>query len=623
MTKINICLFILFVSNLVTAQFVVTAPGNDYTLTCNQPTITMLASPQTGFSYTWTNGGNPLYGNFINLSQGGTWTVTAQDATTFSISTQTFTIAQNFSIPTVAIVITPTVNNITCAGGSGCFTATCNGTNVTNWYTKASPFGDRIYQSVNCGTFNVMCAGSPGTYWFESVDPINGCAASKSVQVTASIGFPIFTATSPSNFSLGCGSSASVSIIVPTVITSPIPNGPVQYTFMSFPITATPTTFSSVNTLTNITTQGKYVVWVRDQNNNCTSCQTVCILQNTIVPNAYLTYDNTINTCKKPLTFLTGITNSPNTNIDWKIPINTLVNGPIVAVGNQTTYPNAFTQITALGVHTVIVTNTLTQCVGTETIHLVQDLRVPYFTITVSGNQSITCSNSSVILNANATPTLYVALGHTYNWQTTPTFTGSTYTTTSIVNTATAVSQTNGCSFINTFTVPVEYVLSLNDVTISTSCPVQTVNVSPNFHSGTSDLTFQWAGPAISGSANQSVVAGTSTGTYVCVVTNTSTNCSKTVSINVVCNTGSEKMNETKNSIKISPNPFSDQFLVNSSISDLTIDKITITNSLGQKVFEVNHLMVNEHVRPELQKGFYFIHIEVEHQVKTFKIIRE
>src|ERR1041385_7063481 len=126
---------ILLLSCFAKAQFYVSSPGNNYTLTCYNTAITMTATPPTGFSYTWTNGSSNLSGNYINLTQAGTWTVFGQDLSTFSVTTQTFTVAQNVNIPTV--VVTPTVNNITCSGGSGCFTATSTGTNVTtNWFYR-------------------------------------------------------------------------------------------------------------------------------------------------------------------------------------------------------------------------------------------------------------------------------------------------------------------------------------------------------------------------------------------------------------------------------------------------------------------------------------------------------
>ncbi len=585
----------------------------------------MMASQQTGFSYTWTNGASPLYGNFINLSQGGTWTVTAQDNNnTSSIYTQTFFIAQNFTVPAVSIVVTPTVNNISCAGSSGCFTVTCTGNNTTNWYMKNSPSGNKTYQSVNCGTFNVLCAGNPGTYWFESVDPANGCAATQSVQVTASVGVPVFTVTSPSNFSLGCGSASAVSMQVPNVSTSPVASVSCVFAFMTPPVTSTPTSFSSTFSLTNVTTPGTYVVWVRDQTNNCLGSQSVCVTQNTTAPNAYYTSDNPMLSCKKPVAFLTGITNSPNTSINWILPINTFTNGPIVAIGTQTNYPNAQTMIIGLGIHTVVVTNTITQCIGTATYHVVQDTRIPYFTITATPNQSITCSNPTVDLNATTTQTLYVALGHIFDWQTPspPTFTGTSYTTTTIVNTATATSQTNGCKFVSTFTAPAEYVLSITDATIGSGCPVQTVNVSPNYYNGTADLTFAWSGPGISGPTTQSSVIGTSVGVYVCVVTNTAINCAKTVSVTVDCSLGLAHFSYKENTFMPSPNPFEDMITINSQLKDVIIDRLEIVNTLGQKVFSSKQQKMNEPIQVDLPEGIYIINLQVNDQVTFFKVIK-
>ncbi|MBK7817495.1 MAG: hypothetical protein IPJ60_07980 [Sphingobacteriaceae bacterium] len=64
-------------------------------------------------------------------------------------------------------------------------------------------------------------------YWGESVNNLTGCKATKSVQVTASVGVPIFTITSPTNFTIGCASKSITSMQVTTVVTSPVLNVPV------------------------------------------------------------------------------------------------------------------------------------------------------------------------------------------------------------------------------------------------------------------------------------------------------------------------------------------------------------------------------------------------------------
>src|SRR6185503_2480909 len=116
------------------------------------------------------------------------------------------------------------------------------GPNVTtNWFQIVGT--NTVYVGAAQGTINIFCAGSPGVYWGESVNNITGCSTTKSVQVTASIGVPAFTVTSPSNFTIGCSTKSVTSMQVTSVITSPVPNVAVNYTYMIPPVTATPTTF--------------------------------------------------------------------------------------------------------------------------------------------------------------------------------------------------------------------------------------------------------------------------------------------------------------------------------------------------------------------------------------------
>ncbi|MBK7817113.1 MAG: hypothetical protein IPJ60_05760 [Sphingobacteriaceae bacterium] len=181
-------------------------PSGDYTITCLNPNVLLTASVTNGvpLSYTWfpTCTGT-LVGASMNFTQACTGQVVGTSSTGCQF-VQTFTVYQNYASPTIAI--TPTVQNITCAAGSGCFTLTSNmGPNVTtNWFQVVGT--TTIYVGAAQGTINIFCPGSPGDYWGESVNNLTGCKSTKSVQVTASIGVPIFTVTSPTNFTIGCGS---------------------------------------------------------------------------------------------------------------------------------------------------------------------------------------------------------------------------------------------------------------------------------------------------------------------------------------------------------------------------------------------------------------------------------
>ncbi|MBK7817499.1 MAG: hypothetical protein IPJ60_08000 [Sphingobacteriaceae bacterium] len=181
------------------ASFVIVNPSNDYTVTCLNPNVALTTSVSNGvpLSFTWfpTCTGS-VAATSMNFNQACTGQVIGTSSTGCQFA-QTFTVFQNLTSPTV--VITPSVQNVTCAGGSGCFTLTSNlGPNVTtNWFQV---FGtSTVYVGAAQGTINIFCATAPGVYWGESVYNITGCKTTQSVLVTASVGVPIFTITSPTN----------------------------------------------------------------------------------------------------------------------------------------------------------------------------------------------------------------------------------------------------------------------------------------------------------------------------------------------------------------------------------------------------------------------------------------
>jgi hypothetical protein len=92
-----------------------------------------------------------------------------------------------------------------------------------------------------------------------------------------------------------------------------------------------------------------------------------------------------------------------------------------------------------------------------------------------------------------------------------------------------------------------------------------------------------------------------------------SLNCFYDVSINEL---------EKLNSVYLSPNPFRDVFIINSSIGNLIINQVEIVNTLGQKVFEVKQQKVNVSIQVELPKGLYIINLEAQGQKRSYRVIK-
>ncbi len=518
------------------ASFVIVNPSNDYTITCLNTNIVLTTSITNAVPLTFTwfpSCTGSVVGTSMNFSQPCTGQVIGTSPTGCQF-VQTFTIYQNFTSPTIAI--TPTINNITCAGGSGCFTLTSNlGPNVTtNWFQVSGT--NTIYVGAAQGTINVFCAGSPGVYWGESVNNLTGCKSTKSVQVTASVGVPIFTITSPTNFTIGCASKSITSMQVTTVITSPVLNVPVNYTFMIPPVTGTPTTFTTNPNLNNITVPGIYVIYVKDLTNNCISSQSISIIQNTFAPNVDFIQPLSILSCRDPSMVLNGISSNTNTTITWTVPAipsNSINPTPNTTVTINPAVTNSSNNITAVGIYTVGAVDQNNMCSSSKTVQILQDIRLPKFTISALTNSVINCKNPDVVIVPIVTPTLAVALVPTYVWYP-PVGSGIPGTqfnsTAPGTHTSICTSVVNGCTYSATYNVAIDVTPPAVGVSpeFTLDCATNpTVTLFPAITGTTTGFTYSWTVPpgALTSALSGSALTSNMTGNYFVTITNTLNGC--------------------------------------------------------------------------------------------------
>ena len=551
------------------ASFVVVNPSGDYTVTCLNPNVVLTTSITNGvpLSFTWFPAcTSSLVGTTMSFNQACTGQVVGTSSTGCQYA-QTYTVYQNLLSPT--IVITPSVNNITCAGGSGCFTLTSNlGPNVTtNWFIVQGT--STIYVGAAQGTINIFCPTTPGIYWGESVYNITGCRTTKSVQVTASVGVPIFTVTSPTNFTIGCASKSITSMQVTTVITSPVPNVPVNYTFMIPPVTGTPTTFTTNPNLNNITIPGTYVIYVKDLTNNCVSSQSISIIQNTIAPNIDFIQPLSILSCRDPSMVLNGISSNTNTQISWTVPaipsnsVNPTQNNTVTINPAVT---NSSNNITAVGIYTVGAVDQNNMCSSSKTVQILQDIRLPKFTISALTNSVINCKNADVVIVPIVTPTLAVALVPTYMWyppvgQGVP---GTQFNTTSAgTHTSICTSVVNGCTYSATYNVATDMAppaLNISSAFTLDCATNPTVTLTPSITGSSAGFTYSWTVPAgaLTSNLTGSALTTNYTGGYIVVVTNTNNGCATQAfyqvveggikaSFNAIPNYGTAPLNVTFN----------------------------------------------------------------------------
>jgi hypothetical protein len=595
--------------------FTVGSVNGNYALNCNTTVITMTTnSGYTPYSYTWTSASSTLYTNYANITTPGNWTVFGQSMTSTVSSQQIFTITSASQAPTIAI--TPTVMNITCSGGAGCFTLTSNlGPNVTtNWYRVDGT--TTVYTGVQQGTINIFCPGQPGTYWGVSENNFTGCRSTKSVQVTSSVGVPQFTVISSTDFTLGCGSNSVTSITASPVITSPVASVPCSFSLMIPPVTATPSAFVPGPNFNNLTIPGLYVMYVKDQTNNCLSSMSITVWQNTTPPTAYISQPVTTLSCTQPSVVLTGLSSNTNTTMSWNVPSSTIVISPTLAVNTNTGVANSSASITPVGVYTLNVTDNATQCVGTRTLSVTQDIRKPLFTISALSNSVITCNNPSVTIVPIITPFIAMTLVPTFTWYPPPSgpgFPGTQYNTiTPGTHTAINMSTVNGCTATANYGVSADLVPPpVAGGTLGVSCPFTgQATITPVLGS-TINLTYTWTSfpsGAVISATNKSFLVTDKLGDYVATVTNTVNGCSQTVTITIDCSIGLQNRELSSLAISCYPNPSNGIFNIEVNSKEFGI-QLAIYDVQG-KILVVKPLNEgNNAFYTNLPKGCYFYKI--------------
>jgi gliding motility-associated-like protein len=391
---------------LATPPPVTFAINNPATLTCTSPTITMTAS--TGYtygtlSYTWSSASFSATGNPVNISQQGSYNVCGIDpATTCSMCT-TFTVTQDFSIPTHTV--NPTTQVITCNTVSAAtFTNTTISPTinlVTNWYSPLAPYPAGPPASSDNNQSSIFTAGSTGIFTVEVCNLFNGCCNTKTVSVTSISNFPTFQTSSTSNYSVGCNPLHQTTLCIVNAVT----NGPAQFIFLppGTPSAAPlPTTAFGAQSCSTIATPGTWTVLVMDPTNGCQTSLPVPILQNTIAPHVLATFAPIVSqtlTCFNPTLLATGTSSTPGTTISWQVPSTPPVIPASTIIVGPPTGPATHTNNLTYATYTCIASNTVNACQTTSLVFINQNFRIPTPSLAVGNPSVINCNVQPVVLS--------------------------------------------------------------------------------------------------------------------------------------------------------------------------------------------------------------------------------
>ena len=445
-------------------------------ITCATTTAQVIATTtSTPVSYSWTG---PIILSGANsptatVNAYGEYTVVVTNTISLCSSTVTIGVSNNTTVITPTISVT---GSITCTTP----TITVTGSPATGvTYTWS---GTGIVGSVNQQTVNVNAGG---TFTLDVTNNVNGCKGTETVSV------PVYTTTptvsiTPSSYTTTCA--------VQSVTISPSVSVPSLSYSWTAPSTGSLNNYTASNPVAS--GSGIFTVVVTNTVNGCSTAlsqATVEIIGDAGIPAAVLSSPTETITCANPIPTITIAPSTPSVSYAWT---------PTVGImpGTETTASPSFS---AVGIYSVVITNTVTGCataVGAYVVNVTQNTVAPTFTFasTNVNSDTLTCNKTSVTITPTVTP------GNVnYSW----TDGITTFTTTSVTTTVpasytlTVMNSVTGCTNTvtgndNVFTVaqntvaPTFTFASTNVNSDTLTCYKTSVTITPTVTP--SNVNYSW-----------------------------------------------------------------------------------------------------------------------------------
>jgi large repetitive protein len=460
------------------------------TINCTTGYVTISGSSSTsGVSFSWVgpNGFSSNQSSAI-VSTPGTYTLTAASPLNNCTSTATVDVTENTTVPGATASVSGT---LTCVVLAVSITGSSNASGVNYSWTGPEGF------SSNQSSFS---ASTPGTYHLTVTNPVNNCTSVSSVGV-------IEIKTLP-------GATVSVSDTLTCTRASVTITGSSGTTGVNYNWTG-PNGFSSSQSVTSVSLPGKYILTVTNPANSCTSTEEVNVVKVANYPGVTINYTGTL-TCTVTSVTLTGNSGTPGVSYNWTGPNGFSSNQAVVSASTPGTY-------------TLTVTNPVNSCSSIASTNVIQNILPPGASANVTG--TLTCTTTSVTITGNSgTP------GATYNWTGPNGFTSSLQNIT-VSNAGTynliTTDPANGCA--SQAPAIVNSNITVPGATASVSGPLTctTSSVTLTGSSGTTGVTYSWAGPNGFASTTQNPTVNTA-GSYTLSVTNPVNGCISSANVNVI-----------------------------------------------------------------------------------------
>jgi len=173
---------LLFVSGRSQLAFTVSSSSGSYSLTCQTPFFTLLASSNFSAPVTFTFLTPTLQSfqtnSLLIANTPGIYTITANSGT--SSATQTLMVIKDKTPPSISLV-SDSLPTLSCKSNSILLTAIPNPGNALLTWTVPS---------VGLAPTTTYVAHVPGTYAVQAMNTVNGCAATASLLVSANYIYP-------------------------------------------------------------------------------------------------------------------------------------------------------------------------------------------------------------------------------------------------------------------------------------------------------------------------------------------------------------------------------------------------------------------------------------------------
>jgi gliding motility-associated-like protein len=497
------------ITNSVTANNAAVTPTTTSStiITCANPTSTLTTNVGAGsFTYNWSGPGivgtNTL--STATSSLGGTYNVTVTNTTNGCVGIGTISVASNTTVP-ASVTVTPSSFTLSCATPTTQIVvgSTTGGTT----YSWTAPGTGAILSGASTATANIS---GPGVYSVVAT-ATNGCSAAvTTATMVADVNSPNVTLSSP-NLSITCISTTPSLTLTPT--------GTV--TIASYSWSPASGISSGSNTTTpTFTAAGTYTCLITAAN-GCTITATIPVTNNTVVPTATAPVIANISCASTSVSI--NPTYTPSTGLTY-----TWTGTGIVGSAN-----NSSVTVNQSGTYTVSMIDPVNGCASTATMTVNGNTVVPTVTVTATSSIGIGClpTNTAVTLDATTTP----STGVNYVWSTTAT-TQTISVTTAGVYTVVITDAVNGCSVATQYTVTNSSVLPNVSAGANANIPCGglTTTVTLNGNSTDPGVNYTWVGPGIISGSNTATPIVNVAGTYTLTVTNPTTGCSASSTVDVI-----------------------------------------------------------------------------------------